>query len=137
MALSFLGHRGEPRMRLEAEEGHRDDTLHQCLPKGRQTGKAEWISDGVPNSPFLLEHKFTAPAGAASFNNLQWYNQIIIFVMVRVLLLSRIIPTEALDSPCILTTQNQFSTAAAQQKFIFLPLVHTTAGARYSRESIT
>lgn len=77
--------------------------------------------------PFRLKHKFIAPAGAASFSNLQWYNQII-FVMVRVLLLPRIIQTDALDGSCMLTSENQFSTAASEPKFIFLPLVQITWG---------
>lgn len=103
-ALSFLSHKREPTVRLESGDRHRDDLQHQLLPKGRCIGKAEQISDGAPNLPFLLEHKFTAAAGAASFNNLQKYNQIIIFVMVRVLHLSRIIQTEALDGSRMLTT---------------------------------
>ena len=119
-------------MRLEAGEWHGDDSRHQLLPKGRCIGKAQQISDGVPNLPFLLEHKFTATAGVASFNNLQWYNQIIIFVMVRVLLLSRIIPTEALDGnleahacwPLKINSLQQ----PHSQSFVFLPLVQTTWG---------
>lgn len=51
-----------------------------------------------PSLPFLLDHKFTAPVGAISFNNLQQYNQIIVTAMVRVLLLSSTTQTKALDS---------------------------------------
>lgn len=103
VSLFLLGCTPELTMRLVAGEGHRDESLHQLQLKGRCTGRAEQMSDEAPNLPFLLEHKFTDTAGAAAFNNLQWYNQIITFVMVRVLLLSRIIQTEALASSCMLT----------------------------------
>lgn len=66
MAFSFLSHKRALTTRLEAGERHRDDSLHQLLPKGRCIGKVQQILDGVPNLSFLLEHKFTATAGAAS-----------------------------------------------------------------------
>lgn len=78
VSLFLLRRKPELTMRMVAGEGHRDESLHQLLPKSRCTGSAEQMSDEAPNLSFLVEHKFTATAGAATFNNLQWYIKLLL-----------------------------------------------------------